>query len=116
MITTATIAIAVVQSATPDYTAEHVWGEGDKMHDSDYHKNHQYGWHRDNTTYRSNFLLAFDENSTFELKLRGGVEAISDAIETISLTNDYGLLKRLMDTVTAMPASKKNSRKRLAAN
>ena len=91
----------------PDYTAEHVWGEGDKMHDSDYHKNHQYGWHRDNTTYRSNFLLAFDENSTFELKLRGGVEAISDAIETISLTNDYGLLKRLMDTVTAMPASKK---------
>ena len=91
----------------PDYTAENVWGVGKSEHDSEYHEIHHYGRYRDKTTYRSNFLLAFDVNSAFELKLQGGVEAISDAIETISLTNDYSLLKRLMDTVAAMPSSKK---------
>ena len=83
------------------YTVANVWGCGKTTRSNEDY----YGRKHMKTTYRSNFLLAYDTSSQFELKSLGGREAIERAVQIISSKQDYDLLKRLLTSIESKASS-----------
>ena len=79
-----------------DYTIDDVWGEGDCVtSDCGEYDDKR----KKETTWSSNFLLAYDESSEFELMALGGKIAMEDAVDDVVCSWDASLLKRLVQAI-----------------